>query len=83
MGEEVGLNAHSLWIHLSFKFNSDSGYQPHLHTALLRGNTALATLRILDLRTRLCSHMRGQETGLDGAAGGSPTALKPIKATWV
>lgn len=27
--------------------------------------------------------MQRQETGLDGPAGGSPTALKPIKATWV
>lgn len=83
MDEVAGHTAQSLWIHLSFECNrTDSGCQPHLHTVPLSGNTALATLRILDL-TRLCSHMQAQQTGLDGPAGGSLPALKPIKATWV
>lgn len=78
MDEVVGL-----WMRLSFESNrTDSGCQPHLHTVLLSGNRALAALWILDL-ARLCSHMQTQETGLDRPAGGSPTALKPIKATWV
>lgn len=55
----------------------------HTYTLYCLVETALVTLRILDLLTRLCSHMQGQEPGLDGPAGGSLTALKPIKATWV
>lgn len=81
MDEVVGHTAQSVWMHVSFKRHS--GYRPHLDAVLLSANTALATLRILDLLTRLCSHMQGQETGLDGPAGRSLTALKPIKATWV
>lgn len=81
MDKVVGHTAQSVWMHVSFKRHS--GYRPHLDAVLLSANTALATLRILDLLTRLCSHMQGQETGLDGPAGRSLTALKPIKATWV
>lgn len=64
------MEAHRLWL---------SATPTHI---LLSGNPALATLRTLDL-TRLCSHMQGQEARLDGPAGRSLTALKPIKATWV
>lgn len=43
----------------------------------------LMTSWLFDLPTHMCSHMQEQEMGLDRPAGGSLTALKPIKATWV